>query len=103
MDRKFTPGPWEVVSDPCHYHTLTEVVAGCRDDGTSMVVEVGGDASIPELEANARLIASSPVMYEALREAVLQIEYLHDKFQETGTGNAVLAKLKAALAKSGGE
>lgn len=32
-----------------------------------------------------------------LREAKLQIEYLHDKFQTTGSGNAVLAKISAAL------
>lgn len=34
---------------------------------------------------------------EALREAALQIEYLHEKFQETGSGNAVLAKIGEAL------
>ncbi len=34
---------------------------------------------------------------EALREAKLQIEYLHGKFKETGSGNAVIAKIDAAL------
>jgi len=34
---------------------------------------------------------------EALRDASLQIEYLHEKFQETGSGNAVLAKLRTLL------
>ena len=34
---------------------------------------------------------------EALREAKLQIEYLHGKFQETGSGNAVLARIDSAL------
>ena len=34
---------------------------------------------------------------EALRDASLQIEYLHEKFQETGSGNAVLAKLRTFL------
>jgi len=32
---------------------------------------------------------------ELLEEAMLQIEYLHNKFQPTGTGNAVLAKISA--------
>jgi hypothetical protein len=36
-------------------------------------------------------------MQEALQEAQLQIEYLHGKFSETGTGNKVLAKIKEAL------
>lgn len=34
----------------------------------------------------------------ALNEAVTQIEYLHDKFQVTGSGNTVLARARAALA-----
>jgi hypothetical protein len=32
----------------------------------------------------------------ALEEARLQIEYLHDKFRETGSGNAALARIDAA-------
>lgn len=36
-------------------------------------------------------------MVEALKEAKLQIEYLHDKFNETGSGNSALAKIDAAL------
>ena len=33
----------------------------------------------------------------ALKEAKLQIEYLHEKFGETGSGNAVLAKINRVL------
>lgn len=33
----------------------------------------------------------------ALQEARLQIEYLHEKFQPTGTSEAVLARLDAVL------
>lgn len=32
-----------------------------------------------------------------LKEAVLQIEYLHEKFGETGSGNAVLARARNLL------
>lgn len=35
-----------------------------------------------------------------LTGARLQIEYLHEKFRETGSGNAVLAGIKAALGRS---
>lgn len=42
-------------------------------------------------------------MVEAVAEAKLQIEYLHGKFQATGTGNAVLAKLQAAIEAAEGE
>lgn len=42
-------------------------------------------------------------LVEALEEAERQIEYLHGKFQATGSGEAVLAKIRAALAKAKGE
>jgi len=42
-------------------------------------------------------------MYEALKEAGLQIEYLHEKFQETGTGNNVLTRISGVLAKVEGK
>jgi len=34
---------------------------------------------------------------EALEESSLQIEYLHGKFKQTGSGNAVLARIKQVL------
>jgi hypothetical protein len=37
-----------------------------------------------------------------LREAARQIEYLHDKFQETGSGNAVLTQIRHVLEKAEG-
>ena len=40
---------------------------------------------------------------EAAEEAKQQIKYLHGKFQETGTGNAVIARLESALAAYRGE
>lgn len=36
---------------------------------------------------------------ELLEEVVLQIEYLHSKFGETGSGNSVLSRLKTAIEK----
>lgn len=35
---------------------------------------------------------------EALQDAGLQIEHLHSKFQETGSGNAALYKIQSILA-----
>lgn len=40
----------------------------------------------------------SVTLLVAAKEAVLQIEYLHHKFQETASGNQVLAKLRVAIA-----
>jgi hypothetical protein len=32
-----------------------------------------------------------------LKEAALQIEYLHEEFQETDSGNALLSRIKEVL------
>ena len=53
--------------------------------------------------AHARRIAAAPALLEALRNAVLQIEYLHEKFQETGSGNTIIARSRAAIAAATGE
>jgi hypothetical protein len=37
------------------------------------------------------------VLCDALKEAVLQLEYLNGKFQPTGTTAAVLARIRAVL------
>lgn len=34
-----------------------------------------------------------------LLDARMQIEYLHDKFRETGTGNAMIARINMVLCK----
>lgn len=36
-------------------------------------------------------------LVDTLADAKLQIEYLQEKFQETGTGNAVIARLERTL------
>lgn len=52
-----------------------------------------------------RTIAELTVENEKLTrlccDAVVQIAYLHDKFQETGSGNALIARLEAQLKASG--
>jgi hypothetical protein len=53
-----------------------------------------------EVPASPNLIAAAPAMYAALQETVLQLQYLADKFGETGTGAAVLARVNDALAKA---
>ena len=73
-------------------------------------LKIAGSGFIPEYvdndkeaQANANLISAAPELYDALSETALQIEYLHDKFSETGTGNAVLVRARIALAKAHGE
>jgi hypothetical protein len=45
----------------------------------------------------AALRAQVEMLTAALEGAGLQIEYLHDKFDGTGSGNAILAQIRAAL------
>ena len=52
---------------------------------------------LAELEARERKLEA---LVEALREAELQIEYLHAKFQSTGTGEATLSRIRSALTKA---
>jgi hypothetical protein len=60
-----------------------------------------------DIVALGQLAGRAAELEAALREARLQIEYLHGKYQETGSGNAVLARIDAALsdapAAKGGE
>jgi hypothetical protein len=65
--------------------------------------EGGFNSDLAKAKAARAAIAATPAdeTVALLREARLQIEYLHDKFQETGSGNAVLARLDAALDKGG--
>ena len=55
------------------------------------------------INMNCPLHKAAPDMYEALKEARLQIEYLHDKFKVTGTGNQVLVKIEHVLNKAEGK
>ena len=56
-------------------------------------------AEFYESKVNERL---SPVLENfenTLIEAKLQIEYLHDKFKETGSGNAAISKIDASISE----
>jgi len=81
-----------------------------RDNETGLGFERGGateraaaEAAIAEQDATAHLITAAPELYYALAEAALQLEYLHEKFTETGSGNAVLARIRDVMAKARGE
>lgn len=94
-EQKHTPGPWRT---------------GGTNNGRSDWVFADGQA-VADCEflnddrinlANARLIAAAPDMLEALTQCVLQLQYLADKFGETGTGAAVLARVIAVIEKAEG-
>jgi hypothetical protein len=61
--------------------------------GYKIGFKLGVEAGATEWAANAQGLLN------LLDEARLQIEYLHKKFGETGSGNNVLARIETALAK----
>ncbi|MFK4647174.1 hypothetical protein ABIF96_005748 [Bradyrhizobium ottawaense] len=94
-----TPTPWVAEPEyengnPTYIHKDGHGIADCSM-GYGM-----------EDDANAAFIVKAVNNHEALvdrlKEARLQIEYMHSKFDETGTGNAVLARINATLSDVGG-
>jgi hypothetical protein len=102
-----SPGPWTAdIPQPVHkehYATGTGADIWSADPFNDKLSRI---AFIPVIsnnwKANARLIAAAPDMLSALRECTLQLQYLADKFGETGTGATVLARVNAAIAKATG-
>ena len=98
---KHTPGNWiidEVEAD------LVEITAENRFGQVEIAtVQLGYTGKIgDEQRANARLIAAAPEMLDMLTEAHNQIEYLSEKFGETGTSNTMCARIRHLIAKAEG-
>lgn len=104
-DLKHTPGPWEYVpstehhgpyvsapwgGDVCDCYVMSNPrTASVRNGGTSYPINHQGERA----DANARLIAAAPEMFEALT-TLLKYEPAEEKDW---------AKARAALAKARGE
>lgn len=85
---KHTPGPWSYDPDE------NEIHADTRQDA-------GGDPyhiceMLSKNPANARLIAASPDLLEALKQAVARIEFLN------GADDSAMDRIRAAIAKAEG-
>lgn len=103
-ETQFTPGPWEVGKDG--YGSDGWVY--CDDVlGTAVARTDTGNGVIPKAQrdANARLIAAAPDLYEALKDASAVIEMMlriaPDATATFGEANGIqLARAKAAAALS---
>ena len=78
---------------PCSQKALHHAVLE-RDTLRTEVSALQSELSSLSLEAKS--------LRHVAHEAILQIEYLQEKFGETGTGNAVLARLRAASGEKSG-
>lgn len=102
QEQKYTPGPWAISRN------TSMSVVGKND---RPVCSTGGyqdnrvDSSVllAENEANARLIAAAPDLYEALKEADAELETLACAMGLTSELVAVCERVKAALAKAEGK
>lgn len=98
----FTPGPWTIgkgadltpiVMVPCHPSEGTGFAVACVNPLRRMGSVVG------DMNANARLIAAAPDMYEALKTAEFKLS-IHEEGDDEPSG--ALATIRAALAKAHG-
>lgn len=65
--------------------------------GNHVIRICGGDEESKKRRGD--LMRASEDMYIILKEAKIQLEYLHEKFKATGSGNQVLAKIESILNK----
>ena len=99
-EAKFTPGPWE---SSTAFRTNDGSFAVTAPDSHIAFVTFHGKAKRgqawctgdPEGQANANLIAAAPEMYEALKIAQSNLQFLPP--------DDVVAQINAALAKADGK
>ena len=93
-----TPGPWRVneskISGKENISDLTEIVGPQRNGSQRLIAKMYGCA-LPEGQANARLIAAAPELYEAL------VDLIGFLFHGKKDSQAIL-RATAALAKARG-
>lgn len=98
---KHTPGPWKVLSDPCHFGTLSSIIGG-KDNGRKrhplweLMAEVGGNADWRKQEANTRLMAAAPDLLDIVERCERWLSTVLD-------GREMQLICQAAIAKATGE
>lgn len=113
-ETKWTPGPWEYVpstehhgpyvsgpwgGDICDCYTMTDTSGwSVRNGGTSRPVNHQGDMA----DANARMIASAPDLYEAL-EKLMSVPIVADYAGDNEHLDAAISAARAALSRAKGE
>jgi len=94
-ERGWTKGPWEADADSGN------ISVGGHQIASAWVPRHGGEHPIAEREANARLIAAAPDLYEAL--AALRQNIGAASLVKNPLGIELRAQADAALAKAQGQ
>jgi hypothetical protein len=110
---QFTPGPWQIVCDGSAIvgaNGGTLVVETTRVFWGNLVAATAQGSTLakkhlPEVDANARLIATAPELLEALLTALPYVEDVLDNPEQlacfkNGVVERDLAKIRAAIAKA---
>lgn len=105
MKTEHTPGPWSATTQHTH-RTPAGVELVCiavmpAGDYRGPVADLQScdhiqGITMAECEANARLIAAAPDMFDALRDALASLEI-------SGQSDYVTGRVRAAIAKARGE
>lgn len=90
MSQKHTPGPWRYLRENGSPTTGQHMIAGAKPGYLAEVRDCGSE----DVEANARLIAAAPDMYEALKALYNSIDSCVE------LNPKVLFKARAAIAKA---
>lgn len=93
MEKKFTQGEWKHVNDS-PYHRVELV------NGRLYVASVEGALNESEEQANAKLIAAAPDLYEALELMISQLQGHNNLGSILGMDYEAITKAKAAIKKA---
>ena len=98
---KHTAGPWNRIIADGHTVRHPQIYS---DTGPVANATWLGDGRVDELNANARLIAAAPDMFEALQDALSDLEFLKNAPDSAYArpDDETIKAVRAAIAKAGG-
>jgi hypothetical protein len=92
---KHTPGPWSYWPNSCEYPGVI------TQDETALHIAV--PTALPNVQANARLIAAAPDLLAALKDCRSELVYILESYGDLGVGfDRAIGAADAAIAKAEG-
>lgn len=97
-EAKFTPGPWRTSNNPRHIMSTEESLK--KGGVIADIARVFGNFESEEADANAKLIAASPAMYEALQDIITHHEAINGYHKRPISESKTIALARAAIEKA---